>query len=70
MKVLIFKTQLKTRKRVRTIAALFEDHPKVNDWSVDIEDCDNVLRIVAPDTLKHSEISCLMNACGYYCEAL
>ena len=70
MKVLVFKTQLKSRKRVRAISALFDGHPKVNHWSVDTEDCDHVLRIEAPDTLRHHEISCLMNACGYYCEAL
>ncbi len=70
MQILIYKTSLKTKKKVRHMRPLFDGHPLVNDWSVDTEDCDNVLRIEARNDLRYTDITYLLNAFGYYCELL
>ncbi|GAB5525809.1 MAG: hypothetical protein Roseis2KO_36810 [Roseivirga sp.] len=70
MKILVYKTSLKTKKKVRHIRPLFDGHPLVTDWSVDTEDCDNVLRVEALTDLKYSDVTYLLNAFGYYCELL
>lgn len=70
MQILIYKTSLKTRTKVRHVQQLFDGHPLVNEWSVDTEDCDHVLRVEAMTDLKYSDVTCLLNAFGYYCELL
>jgi len=70
MQVLIFKTNIDNQGRLRHISPLFANHPQVRDWSVDLEDCDHVLRIVAKPTLNEGSIIYLINTCGYQCELL
>ena len=70
MQVLIFKTNVQTKKRVKLISPLFTNHPVIKDWSVDLEDCDRILRIVAQEPIKAGAIIYMMNMCGYYCELL
>ena len=70
MQVLIFKTNIDNMGRLRHIRPLFVNHPQVMEWSVDMEDCDHVLRIVALSTLNEGSICYLINNCGYQCELL
>jgi hypothetical protein len=70
MKLLILRTNIKTKKKVKTIKPLFNNHPTIFNWSVDTEDIDNVLRIEAQDNLSENEIIHLVKTCGFYCEAL
>ncbi len=44
-KVLILKTSLVSGSEVERISPLLNDDPLIDDWSVDLEDCDKVLRI-------------------------
>ena len=70
MQILVFKTNLSNRKRVKLISPLFQNHPVIRDWSVDLEDCDRILRIVTLGPVNEGEIIYMMNMCGYYCELL
>ena len=70
MQVLIFRTNIDSEGRLRHIRPLFVNHPKVSEWSVDMEDCDHVLRIVCSKTLNEGHIIYLVNFCGYRCELL
>jgi len=70
MKVLIFRTDIKTKKKVKTIKPLFSNRKRFGDWSIDIEDIDNVLRIEAADDLNERDIIQLMNTCGFQCQVL
>ncbi|MEK6152184.1 hypothetical protein WIW50_02945 [Flavobacteriaceae bacterium 3-367] len=70
MKILIFRTDIKTKKKVRAVEPLFSKLSPVNRWSVDIEDIDNVLRIETADSLNESDIIRLLNIYGFQCETL
>ncbi len=70
MQVLIFRTNIDSEGRLRHISPLFINHPKVSEWSVDIEDCDHVLRIVCSKNLNEGHIIYMINFCGYRCELL
>ncbi|MGR3301113.1 MAG: hypothetical protein ACUZ8I_01280 [Candidatus Scalindua sp.] len=70
MNLLIFKTDIKTKKEVKVDQPLFNNHPIITNWSIDTEDIDNVLRIEAQDDLSEKEIIHLIKECGFYGEML
>lgn len=70
MKLIILRTDIKTRKKVKTVRPLFNSLPTIKRWSVDTEDIDNVLRIEAEDNTEESDIIHLVKTYGFYCEAL
>ena len=70
MKILIFRTDIKTKKKFKAIKPLFNKHPNISNWSIDIEDIDNVLRIEATESLIESDIISLTKTQGFYCEIL
>lgn len=70
MKLLILKTNIKTQKTLEKIAHLFNAHPFIQKWSVDIEDIDKVLRIEAISSIDENEILGLMLPYGLRCEPL
>ncbi len=66
----IFRTDIKTKKKVKTVKPVFNDHPLITRWSVDTEDIDNVLKIKTAGRLTENDIINLMKAHGFFCEAL
>ncbi len=70
MNLLIFRTDIKTKKKVKAMRPLFNNHPSITNWSIDIADIDNVLRIEADDDLKENDIIRLIKTSGFYCEVL
>ena len=52
MNILIFRTNIKTKKKVKAVKPLFNNHPVITAWSIDIEDIDNVLRIEAQEQVS------------------
>ena len=52
MNLLILKTDIATEQRLQAIRPIFDIHVSIKDWSVDINDVDNVLRVVAKDNLN------------------
>ncbi len=70
MKLLIFRTDIKTKKKVKDIKNLLNTHTTITNWSVDTEDVDNVLRIEASENLYEKDVINLMNTQGFYCEPL
>jgi hypothetical protein len=70
MKLLILRTDIKTKKKVKLIKSLFNDHASIINWSIDIEDIDNVLRIEATNNLNESDLIGLIKTEGFYCESL
>ncbi len=69
-KLLIFKTDIKTKKKVKRIKSFFDSHSSVIKWSVDIEDIDNVLKIEATTNLIEKDFINQIKALGFYCDAL
>ena len=70
MNLLILRTNIKTKKKVKVVKPIFNSHPTIMNWSVDIEDIDNVLRIEANEKLNEKEIIFMIKAAGFYGEAL
>ena len=70
MNLLIFRTDIKTKRSVNTIKSIFNKHPTINDWSIDTNDIDNVLRIEASNVVTEKVIINLIEKQGFYCEVL
>ncbi len=71
MNLLIFRTDIKTRKKVKVVKPIFNNNPIIANWSIDVEDIYNVLRIETVDEqLEEKDIITLMRTCGFYCETL
>ena len=69
MEILVFKTNLTDVKRISDIESTLDVHPNIFKWNVDLQDHDNILRIVA-NNIEGSEVETLLLNAGYYCEEL
>jgi hypothetical protein len=69
IEILVFKTNLTDTKRISDVESLLDIHPQIVQWNVDLNDCDNVLRIVSKNMPAQEVENILLNA-GYYCEEL
>jgi hypothetical protein len=67
--VLIFKTGIQTQKDRLFIKPILDNHAFIEQWNLDMEDVDCVLRIVSSH-LKHKDIIELVTWCGFYCDEL
>lgn len=70
MEVLILKTNINSSKKVKRLLPIFNSHPIIKRWSVDMEDIDNVLRIEVAENRKDHEIINIVKGQGFYCESL
>ncbi|TRX60089.1 hypothetical protein FNH22_08545 [Fulvivirga sp. M361] len=70
MDVLIFKTNISSKKSVLELEPVLEEHPYVIIWSVDTEDIDNVLRVETSGNISEYDIIDLVRTNGFYCEVL
>ena len=69
MEILVFKTNLTDTKRISDIESTLDIHPRIYQWNVDLNDCDNILRIVSKN-IEAEEVEQLLLRAGYYCEEL
>jgi hypothetical protein len=69
MGVLVFKTNVTTKKEIIKISQLLDNIIGSRSWNFDIEDVDNIFR-VETDNNKASEIISHFNLCGFLCEEL
>jgi len=69
MDVLIFKTSVATKREVSRIHPLLTSLSEIRQYNFDLEDCDNILRIVSsgvePQTITH-----MLHIAGFSCEEL
>lgn len=70
MKLIILRTNIKNKKKVKRIKPILNKHPQIISWSVDTEDIDNVLRIESTNLLFENEIIELVKNNGFQCEDL
>lgn len=70
MKLIILRTNIKNKKKVKRIKPILNKHPHIISWSVDIEDIDNVLRIESTNQLFENEVIELIENNGFQCEDL
>jgi hypothetical protein len=69
MEILIFRTNLTDKDRISGVESYLDVHPKIIRWNVDLEDCDNILRVESAG-IASSEVETLLLDAGYYCEEL
>jgi hypothetical protein len=67
--VLIFKTNIQTDGDQFRIKKTLDNHPLIQQWNIDLEDIDCVLRIESTH-LDHKDIMGLLAKNGYYAEEL
>lgn len=70
MKLLIFRTDIRSKKKINFLKSVFNKHPVIIDWNIDTHDVDNVLRIEASDHLNETEVINMIKPYGFHCEAL
>ncbi|MCT4582946.1 MAG: hypothetical protein N4A35_16150 [Flavobacteriales bacterium] len=66
----ILKTDIKSRKKLKIVQPIFNNHNDIFKWTVDLEDIDNVLRVEHHKNLSEDDIIQLVKVCGFYGEPL
>lgn len=56
MEILIFQTDIASEEKVAHLETVFNNHADIINWSVDLEDIDNVLRIEANSSLTENTV--------------
>ena len=69
MEVLVFKTDVTSKRKVSKVSALLTAFPAIQQWNFDLDDCDKVLRIVATG-LKPASVETLLQTAGFNCREL
>ena len=67
--VYIFKTSVASQRNAKTLNKHLEEIKEIKQWNFDLEDCDNILRIVA-DKLDTTNLINLLTALGFDCKEL
>ncbi len=70
MGILVLKTNIHDTFAKRRIQPVFDNHPEIRAWTVDIDDEDKVLRIEASDNLSYDEVIQMVSGQDLYCEEL
>lgn len=70
MKLLIFQTDIKSNKKIKSLKSVFNNNSHIIDWSIDLEDIDNVLRIEATEDLLEEYIIDIVKIKGFYIKTL
>jgi hypothetical protein len=69
MQVLIFRTNINSSKEMNRLSPLLDQLANGGRWSVDLDDCDKVLRLISDSTSTQEVISYITDA-GFFCEEL
>lgn len=67
-KIFVFKTDIQHPSEAESIKIL-DEVENISDWSTDLEDCDNILRVVGRG-IRSGQIIQMINALGFHCEEL
>jgi hypothetical protein len=69
MEILIFKTNVTSRRKANKVEMLFRDVPTIKQWNFDLDDCDKVLRIEAT-VFTPALVESLLLTVGFNCFVL
>ena len=69
MEILVFKTNVTSKKKVSMVAQLLASFPTIRQWNFDLDDCDKVLRIEAAG-LNPGSVERLLLKAGFNCQEL
>jgi hypothetical protein len=69
MDIFIFTTNIENPEQVTEVQPLLTSVPAISQWNFDLEDCDNILRIVA-NNISPRFIENLLQTAGFNCQEL
>jgi hypothetical protein len=69
MGVYVFKTDINSASLIESVKPLLNSNQYISDWSIDMEDIDNVLRVISAELLENEIIQIIISK-GFICEAL
>lgn len=69
MEALIFKTNIRTQPDFNRVKNLLFDNPKVSECTVDLDDIDKVLRVIA-EGLSVRDVEHQVRLMGFYCKEM
>ena len=69
MNILVFKTSITQQDQIGQISPLLDSVPTIKHWNFDLDDSDNILRIVS-NNLDPESIESLLQSAGFYCQEL
>lgn len=64
--ILLFRTDIKSEEDKQALGPLLDKNKNIEQWNVDLNDEDYVLRIISY-TLKHEHVIEMVRNCGYMC---
>jgi hypothetical protein len=67
--ILVFATNIRTPNDKKLISESFNKHSQIQEWNVDQEDIDCVLRVVS-ETLSEKEIIIILENHNFKCTSL
>ena len=70
MEYLVFKTDIRSKHRLRKIGIMLNSHPSIISWSIDLEDVDRILKIRPDGSLTELDVIEFVNSKGFRCEIL
>lgn len=68
--VIVLKTDIQSEQMLRLVSPLFDAHKAILKWSVDLEDCDKVLRVEGLSGISAFELTKSLNNKGFIAEEL
>jgi len=68
--VIVLKTDIQSEQMLRLVSPLFDSHSQILKWSVDLEDCDKVLRVEGIKNVTSAELAKSLLVHGFVAEEL
>lgn len=69
-RISVLSTNIKSKKKLKSVQPILNNHNEIFKWTVDIEDIDNVLRVEHHQNLSENEIILLIKSKGFIGEPL
>ncbi|OKS88269.1 hypothetical protein [Mucilaginibacter polytrichastri] len=69
MDILVFKTSVTQAQQVSKVKTLLTSIPAVIKWNFDLDDPDNILRVIA-DQLSPRQVESVLQTAGFSCQEL
>lgn len=69
MEVLVFRTNVTSKRKVSMVAPLLTSLPSIRQWNFDLEDCDRMLRIGATG-LDAALVERVLDTAGFSCRVM
>ena len=69
MEVLVFKTNVRSKKNITEVANHLEQFRDIRRWNFDLQDKDRILRVEGAD-ISPAAIEDTLQQAGYFCKEL